>query len=86
VLKHLVRRRPVRQPKPVRGEGIDTERVVIAQQREDLAGPAPYVRLPHPQLDLLLSKIVSIGNGSAIPPYTPISEIVPPRRTISIAR
>jgi hypothetical protein len=35
---------------------------------------------------ICLSNSVSIGSGSAIPPYTPISEIVPPRRTMSIAR
>src|SRR5690606_31322995 len=32
-----------------------------------------------------LSNIRSIGSGSAMPPYTPISEIVPPRRTASTA-
>ena len=32
-----------------------------------------------------LSNIVSIGIGSLCPPYTPISETVPPRRTASIA-
>jgi hypothetical protein len=34
---------------------------------------------------ICLSNIVSIGSGSASPPYTPDSEIVPPRRTMSIA-
>ena len=33
-----------------------------------------------------LSKSWSIGRGSAAPPYTPSSEIVPPRRTRSMAR
>ena len=32
-----------------------------------------------------LSKSCSIGIGSAAPPYTPEIEIVPPRRTDSIA-
>jgi hypothetical protein len=32
-----------------------------------------------------LSNSVIIGSGSAISPYTPISEIVPPRRTTSTA-
>jgi hypothetical protein len=35
---------------------------------------------------ICLSKSVIIGSGSAMPPYTPLSEIVPPRRTMSIAR
>ena len=34
---------------------------------------------------ICLSNMVIIGIGSAIPPYTPLSEIVPPRRTSSIA-
>jgi hypothetical protein len=34
---------------------------------------------------ICLSNIVSSGSGSASPPYTPDSEIVPPRRTMSIA-
>ena len=34
---------------------------------------------------ICLSKSVIIGSGSAEPPYTPISEMVPPRRTPSIA-
>lgn len=34
---------------------------------------------------ICLSNMVSIGMGSAMPPYTPDSEMVPPRRTRSIA-
>src|SRR5699024_3786404 len=34
---------------------------------------------------ICLSNSVSIGSGSALPPYTPESEMVPPRRTMSIA-
>ena len=34
---------------------------------------------------ICLSNSCSVGIGSAVPPYTPLSEIVPPRRTISIA-
>src|SRR3954447_23887808 len=34
---------------------------------------------------ICLSNRVSIGIGSAIPPYTPLRDTVPPRRTMSIA-
>ncbi len=34
---------------------------------------------------ICLSNIVSIGIGSLWPPYTPIRETVPPRRTASMA-
>ncbi len=35
---------------------------------------------------ICLSNSVSMGMGSIIPPYTPMMEMVPPRRTSSMAR
>jgi hypothetical protein len=34
----------------------DRERVVVAQQRDDVVDPAPDVRLPHAQGDLLVEQ------------------------------
>jgi hypothetical protein len=57
-------RRGVRQR--VRREGVNAQRVVVYQQRRDVVDPFLHVGMTHSQLDLL--------------PYTPMSEMVPPRR------
>jgi hypothetical protein len=41
----------------VRRERVDAERVVVGQQRQDVVDPALHVRLPHPQLDLLVEQL-----------------------------
>lgn len=66
------------------GEVVDAQRVLVGEvgmisslQRRTLAWPM--------RICTCLSNRVSMGIGSAMPPYTPESEMVPPRRTSSMA-
>ena len=80
-----VRRRRVTQAGPGGSRSLSTPNGSSSVSNGRISRhPAVHVGLPHPQLDLLVEHR-SIGIGSAIPPYTPDNEIVPPRRTMSIA-
>src|SRR4051794_19952920 len=57
VLEDLIPVRRLLQWQAMRREEIDAERVVVGQQRQDLIRPAPHVRLPHAQLDLLVEPV-----------------------------
>src|SRR5689334_22253894 len=48
LLEHLVGTRRLGQGQPVGGQVIDAKRVLLAfEQRQDLVGPAPHMRLAH---------------------------------------
>jgi hypothetical protein len=51
----------------VGGELIDAERVLVGEQRQDLVDPVLTLAWPMRSW-ICLSKICSIGNGSAAPP------------------
>ena len=81
LLEDLVAVRRLVQREVVGGQVERAERVgVVQDQRQDLLDPAPHVALPHPH-QTPRSNISIIGIGSTSPPYTPLTETVPPRRT-----
>ena len=69
---------------PVGGEGVHAERVVVADEGSRSSTQRRTLAWPMRRCTCLSNK-VSMGSGSVIPPYTPITEMVPPRRTTSMA-
>src|SRR3954452_8663158 len=58
LLEQLVGVRCAIEREPVRRQIVDAERVVVAgQQRHDLVGPAPDMRLAHPDLNALVEEL-----------------------------
>lgn len=59
-------------------QGLETEHVVgLGRYLEELVGPALHVALTHAKRQALSNSVI-IGSGSAISPYTPLIETVPP--------
>ena len=67
LLEHLVGLRRLGQRHVVGGEAVDTERILVGEQRQDVVDPAA-ARWPGPcGAWICLSNMVSIGSGSVMP-------------------